>query len=85
MESRRWIHMTERDVNKHKREVCINCAYLVTMYGPTGHVGTTICDYIGKTGMIRPCSPLECVDKGIFKPRKRMLKVKGLEECDTTT
>ena len=53
------------EYNKRRKEVCAKCVYAVNLTGET----KGICDYLYKTGMIRPCSGRDCVEKGVFKKR----------------
>ena len=63
---KKWDEMTEQEVNAFKTKVCVNCIYLIRIAGKKEWASKTMCDYAGKENRLRPCSPLECVEKGIF-------------------
>lgn len=66
----RWKDLTEDEVNKRKREVCKNCFYLRISSGPKDYIVRGTCDYMLIEGHMRPCSPLECVEKGVFRCKR---------------
>ena len=49
---------------------CKVCVWKVGQVNGNSEHYTCGCDYIGKTGKIRPCAPSECVEQGIFRERK---------------
>ena len=50
---------------------CKVCVWKVGQVNGNSEHYTCGCDYIGKTGKIRPCAPSECVEQGIFKRREK--------------
>lgn len=64
-----WSEMTERQVNELKEKQCRKCVYFAK--SQTSSVVSGICEYLAIEGHRRGCSPLDCVERGIFKPRKR--------------
>lgn len=63
-----WSEMTERQVNELKEKQCRKCVYFTK--SQTSSVVSGICEYLAIEGHRRGCSPLDCVELGIFKPRK---------------
>ena len=63
---KRWDEMTDQEVNAFKTKVCMHCIYLIRIAGKKEWASKTMCDYAEKEDHLRPCSPLECVEKGIF-------------------
>lgn len=69
MKKKPWEEMTEKEINKLKTDQCSRCAYLSGSIGRSStFYANRTCDYIVRKGHSRGCSPLECVEKGIFKP-----------------
>ena len=64
-----WSEMTERQVNELKEKQCRKCAYFTE--SQTSSVVSGICEYLAMEGHRRGCSPLDCVERGIFKPKKK--------------
>ena len=73
--------IVERDIKTFKEEdpeaarvrrdtYCKVCIYKVGQVNGNSEHYTCGCDYIGKTGKIRPCAPSECVEQGIFRERR---------------
>lgn len=72
MKKKPWKEMTEKEINKLKTDQCSRCIYLSGSIGRSKTVfANRTCDYIAHHGHSRGCSPLECVEKGIFKPIKK--------------
>ena len=69
---KRWKDVKNKEINQQKKNYCLYCKYSSTM-GSSGSKGNVnefngvICDYIGKTGKRRGCSPIGCVK---FERRK---------------
>lgn len=69
---KRWKDVKNKEINLQKKNYCIYCKYSSTI-GSSGSKGNVnefngvICDYIGKTGKRRGCSPIGCVK---FERRK---------------
>lgn len=63
------------EINQQKKNYCLYCKYSSTI-GSSGSKGNVnefngvICDYIGKTGKRRGCSPIGCVKFERRKGRK---------------
>lgn len=71
MKKKPWNEMSEKDILRLKRDQCIKCAYLSGQIGGNKRASSNrVCDYIAIEGHRRGCSPLECIEKGIFKPKK---------------
>ena len=64
-----WSEMTEAEVNALKRKQCKKCIYFTK--SQTSSVVSGICEYLAMEGHRRGCSPLDCVERGIFKPKKK--------------
>ena len=64
-----WSEMTEAEVNTLKRKQCEKCVYFTK--SQTKSVVSGICEYLAMEGHRRGCSPLDCVKRGIFKPKKK--------------
>lgn len=62
-----WSEMTERQINELKEKQCRKCIYFTK--SQTSSVVSGICEYLAIEGRRRGCSPLDCVELGIFKPR----------------
>lgn len=69
---KKWSEMTDAEVSAFKRKQCKKCAYFSN--AKTKCMSTLTCDYSDIHKHIRGCSPLECVEKGIFTPIKRKIK-----------
>lgn len=70
MKKKQWKDMSEKEVLKFKKAQCSRCVYLAGQIGGSNGVySNRTCDYITIEGHRRGCSPLECVEKGIFKPK----------------
>lgn len=63
-----WAEMTDTDIIRLKRQQCIKCVYY--SQGCSSAQSTGTCEYIKIEGHMRGCSPLECKEKGIFKPKE---------------
>lgn len=69
---KRWRDIKNKEINQQKKNYCLYCKYSSTI-GSSGSKGNVnefngvICDYIGKTGKRRGCSPIGCVK---FERRK---------------
>lgn len=64
MRIKAWEEMTDKEINDLKTNQCKKCMYF-SKYNPTA-IRWATCDYIFAMGHSRGCSPLECVEKGIF-------------------
>lgn len=64
--TKRWKDVTDKEINLQKKNYCLQCKYSSTM-GSSGSKGNinefngVICNYIGKTGKMRGCSPIGCI------------------------
>lgn len=56
---------------------CKVCVWKIGQINGNAEHYTCGCDYIGKTGKIRPCAPSECVEQGIFRERRGTNDVVG--------
>ncbi len=65
----RWKKMSTLEVNDFKKQVCWKCEYLGRMDGMATFIGNTCCMYHDMEKRCRHCSPLDCEEKGYFKPR----------------
>lgn len=74
-----WEKMDEYDVCRLKYEQCQYCKYFLIQN--TKAIGMGTCDYIGKTGHMRGCTPLQCKEKGIFVKAKGKKNGKRKEKC----
>lgn len=65
---KKWSEMTDEEINAFKRKTCAKCFY----FGKSSakYISMKTCEYSDKHGHSRGCSPLECVEKGIFTPIK---------------
>ena len=52
-----WTEMTDREVNRLKREQCRMCKYH-KVSNTNGF--SSWCDYSGMTGQLRKCDPRDC-------------------------
>ena len=75
MKYKPWREMTEQEIYKLKKDQCCKCYY---SYGMNAGKAGGICDYLCMVGHSRGCSPMECKDKGIFKPKRGQKKKKGV-------
>lgn len=66
-EKKKFYQMTDREVTEFKRKQCARCIYFSR--DGSGSLGSATCEYSKFYNCLRPCSPLDCKTKGIFKPR----------------
>lgn len=64
-----WKDMDEYDIYRLKIEQCQYCIYFTNPTSKATGLGT--CDYIGRVGHMRGCTPLQCKEMGIFSMRKK--------------
>lgn len=64
-----WRDMDEYDIYKLKMNQCQYCIYFSNITSKAAGMGA--CDYIGKVGHMRGCTPLQCNGKGIFSMKKK--------------
>jgi hypothetical protein len=69
MVTKAWVDMTQGEITALKQKQCKTCEYF-SKYA-RGCVGSSTCDYINIIGHSRRCSPLECVEKGIYRRKSR--------------
>lgn len=74
-QTKKWSEMDPYEIAQLKRQQCSECFYFSRSVG--GQISTGICDYIAIEGHSRRCSPLECKEKGRFKPIPRTRKGKA--------
>ena len=73
---KRWRDVKNKEINLQKKNYCLYCKYSSTM-GSSGSKGNVnvfngvLCDYIGKTGKRRGCSPIGCVKFERRKDRRK--------------
>lgn len=72
-----WAARTDNEIWALKKKQCSKCYYFSVSKGTHVTVGT--CDYILLEGHTRGCSPFECKEKGIFRPRNVKKKKKALK------
>lgn len=72
---KRWADMTSMEIYHLKQNQCCRCYYFSLGQGKENVCGT--CDYLIVEGHSRGCSPLECVDKGVFRNRPKNHKRKA--------
>lgn len=65
-----FIELTDREVTQLKREQCMKCIYVQGCTGKA-NVQEMVCNYLEIMRCRRPCSPLECKEKGVFIQKKR--------------
>lgn len=79
MKNKSWAEMTNEEIIKLKNQQCKKCVYF-SRYSPTSILYST-CDYIFIKEHSKPCSPLECMEKGIFEKvagnKKRRVGIKA--------
>ncbi|MDO4647946.1 MAG: hypothetical protein Q4B26_04785 [Eubacteriales bacterium] len=63
-----WFEMTEQETNAFKRETCQKCEHATNT---SQTVATLTCSYFEDEGHCRHCTPLECKEKGFYKPKVR--------------
>lgn len=63
---------TQSEWLKRRKTICVKCVY-DSRLSTENKYGST-CDYLLKTGHKRPCKPSECVEKGVFTPKKARRK-----------
>lgn len=68
-ERKAWAELSQAEVAELKRKQCCKCAYF-SRNGTTDLLNAT-CDYILDEGHRRPCDPRDCVEKGVFIPKKK--------------
>lgn len=73
-ERKAWAELSQAEVAALKRKQCCKCAYF-SRNGTTDLLNAT-CDYIldevrNPKGHRRPCEPRDCVEKGVFIPKKK--------------
>lgn len=66
---KKWREYTPEEVLKLKREQCSKCAYFSNIAGGADDMARSYCSYIFQNGHSRGCSPFECREIGIFKPK----------------
>ena len=66
---KRWREMTTQDVAANNKRQCQYCHYFSGYSTDRGNSGQ--CDYLLIHNHSRGCSPLECVERGIFQPKKK--------------
>lgn len=73
MKKKRWCDMTELEILELKRNQCVKCHYFSMGSAGKTEVNNTkgLCDYLSMVGHSRGCSPFDCVEKGIFKPKEK--------------
>lgn len=64
-----WSELSTAEVAELKRKQCCKYAYF-SRNGTTDLLNAT-CDYILDEGHRRPCDPRDCVEKGVFIPKKK--------------
>lgn len=74
-----WNQMDEYDVYNLKMDQCQYCEYFSNITSKAIGMGT--CDYIGRVGHSRGCTPLQCKTIGIFKRKKGNEDGKRKEKC----
>lgn len=74
--TKKWSDMTPNEIVQLKRQQCSKCYYFSRSAG--GQICTGICDYLSIVGRSRRCSPLDCKEKGIYKPIPRSRKGKAI-------
>ena len=72
---KRWKDVINKEINHQKKNYCLYCKYssIIGSSGSKKNVNEfngVICDYIGKTGKRRGCSPIGCVKFERMKRRK---------------
>ena len=72
-----WATRTDEEIWALKKKQCSKCYYFSVSKGTHVTVGT--CDYILLEGHTRGCSPFECKEKGIFRPRNVKKKKKAMQ------
>ena len=72
-----WATRTDNEIWELKKKQCSKCFYFSVSKGT--HVTAGTCDYILLEGHTRGCSPFECKEKGIFRPRNVKKKKKALQ------
>lgn len=70
--TKEWARLTEEEINEIKRRICKYCVYFDN--GADNTMGSRYCNFFVDEGHCRCCSPLECKERGFFKPGKRGLK-----------
>ena len=80
MKKKKWSDMTDLEILELKRNQCVKCIYFSMGSAGKADVNNTkgICDYLSMVGHSRGCSPMECKEKGIFKPKRGQKKKKGV-------
>ena len=75
-----WKDVPADVILKNKREVCSKCKYFsaYTVSSNTNWTGS-LCTYIDYHKHARGCLPTECVEKGIFDPKKKKRKPKQIK------
>lgn len=68
MNTKKWAEMTDHDIAVLKHKQCSKCKYFSRL--SEGSANST-CDYISIVGHSRGCSPLECKERGIYKPKEK--------------
>ena len=67
---------TKEELKELKKSQCVKCAYF--MGGKSLDWDKRTCGYINYMGHCRGCDPFECVEKGIFKEKKRIRKTRAI-------
>lgn len=74
---KKWSEYKESEITELKKTQCRKCEYY-SMGGAANLYTHGTCNYLIFHKHSRGCSPFECVEKGIFKPRiTRRRKNKG--------
>lgn len=83
IDNRGFIHSPENEYDRiyTAREHFIGIWDRTIKKSDLDRYGMGTCDYIGRTGHSRRCSPLECTNLGIFKSKKGERDGKRKEEC----
>ena len=72
-----FVSRTQEEIWKLKHDQCCKCFYYDKGEGSSETTGS--CDYILFENKLRGCSPFECKEKGIFKPRDNRKRTKALK------
>lgn len=79
-DTKKWSDMTEHDILLLKREQCFKCHYFSV--GPDNKQGANntkgFCDYLAIEGHSRGCSPLKCIEHGVFREREKRRKRRAM-------
>lgn len=74
--AKRWSEYTPEEIIQNKKDVCAKCYYFsVHKTSNCTNWNDSTCDYLRVEKHSGGCLPTECVEKGIFREKKKRKRV----------